>query len=76
MKDSLCQLRLINGKIPESRSGWRFACYSTRDFKNIEKERKIALLIDCDNVSSKALDGVITELAKYGIVNIQKAYGN
>lgn len=42
----------------------------------MEKERKIALLIDCDNVSSKAIDGVIDELAKYGVVNIRKAYGN
>ena len=42
----------------------------------MEKERKIALLIDCDNVSSKAIDGVINELAKYGVVNIRKAYGN
>jgi uncharacterized protein (TIGR00288 family) len=42
----------------------------------MEKERKIALLIDCDNVSSKSIDGVINELAKYGVVNIRKAYGN
>jgi uncharacterized protein (TIGR00288 family) len=42
----------------------------------MEKERKIALLIDCDNVSHKAIDGVLNELAKYGVVNIRKAYGN
>ncbi len=42
----------------------------------MEKERKIALLIDCDNVSPKAIDGVISELAKYGVVNIRRAYGN
>lgn len=42
----------------------------------MEKERKIALLIDCDNVSYKAIDGVLNELAKYGVVNIRKAYGN
>lgn len=41
-----------------------------------EKERKIALLIDCDNVSPKAIDGVLNELAKYGVVNIRKAYDN
>lgn len=41
-----------------------------------EKERKIALLIDCDNVSPKVIDGVLNELAKYGVVNIRKAYGN
>ncbi len=42
----------------------------------MEKDNKIALLIDCDNVSAKAIDGVIDELAKYGVVNIRKAYGN
>ena len=42
----------------------------------MEKERKIALLIDCDNVSHKAIDGVLNELAKYGVVNIRKAYGD
>ncbi|MDH5357854.1 MAG: NYN domain-containing protein [Gammaproteobacteria bacterium] len=42
----------------------------------MEKEGKIALLIDCDNVSHKAIDGVINELAKYGVVNIRKAYGD
>ena len=42
----------------------------------MKKENKIALLIDCDNVSSKSIDGVINELAKYGVVNIRKAYGN
>ena len=41
-----------------------------------EKERKIALLIDCDNVSPKVIDGVLNELAKYGVVNIRKSYGN
>jgi len=42
----------------------------------MEKESKIALLIDCDNVSHKAIDGVLNELAKYGVVNIRKAYGD
>jgi len=42
----------------------------------IEKEQKIALLIDCDNVSHNAIDGVLNELAKYGVINIRQAYGN
>ena len=42
----------------------------------MEIEKKIALLIDCDNVSHRAIDGVLDELAKYGVVNIRKAYGN
>ncbi len=40
------------------------------------QEHKIALLIDCDNVSHKSIEGVIDELSKYGKVNIRHAYGN
>ena len=42
----------------------------------VEQESKIALFIDCDNVSSKSIGGVIDELSKYGKVNIRRAYGN
>lgn len=42
----------------------------------MEKENKIALFIDCDNVSSKSIGGVIDELSKYGKVNVRRAYGN
>jgi uncharacterized protein (TIGR00288 family) len=42
----------------------------------MEKEQKIALLIDCDNVSYQAIPGVLSELAKYGVTNIRRAYGN
>lgn len=46
-------------------------------FLNVNNsEKKIALLIDCDNVSYKAIAGVFNELANYGVVNIRKAYGN
>ncbi len=40
------------------------------------QENKIALLIDCDNVSHRSIEGVIDELSKYGKVNIRQAYGN
>lgn len=42
----------------------------------MDKDRKIALLIDCDNASYQAVDGVLNELAKYGVTNIRRAYGN
>jgi len=41
-----------------------------------KKEDHIALFIDCDNISYKAIDGIINELSKYGVVNIRQAYGN
>ncbi len=42
----------------------------------MKKEANIALLIDCDNVSYKSIQGVIDELSQYGTVNIRRAYGN
>lgn len=39
-------------------------------------EKRIALLIDCDNVSHTAIGGVLSELAKYGTVNVRHAHGN
>ncbi|MFV0438403.1 MAG: NYN domain-containing protein [Desulfopila sp.] len=40
------------------------------------EDRRIALLIDCDNVSHRSIEGVVDELSKYGKVNIRHAYGN
>lgn len=39
-------------------------------------ELRIALLIDCDNVSHNAVEGVLQELAKYGTVNVRHAHGD
>jgi len=36
----------------------------------------IALLIDADNSPCQRIDFVLAELAKYGVVNIRRAYGN
>lgn len=38
--------------------------------------KRIALLIDCDNASHNAIEGVLDELAKYGVVNIRHAHGD
>jgi hypothetical protein len=37
---------------------------------------RIAVLIDCDNVSSKHTGAVLEELAKYGTPTIKRAYGD
>jgi len=39
-------------------------------------EDRIALFIDCDNISHRSIEGIISELSKYGVVNIRQAYGN
>lgn len=39
-------------------------------------DRKIALLIDADNVSHTKIGAMLAELSKYGAANIRRAYGN
>jgi uncharacterized protein (TIGR00288 family) len=42
----------------------------------VKETKRIALLIDCDNVSHSAIEGVLEELAKYGTVNVRHAHGD
>jgi uncharacterized protein (TIGR00288 family) len=42
----------------------------------VTNEKRIALLIDCDNVSHNSIEGVLEELAKYGMVNVRHAHGD
>jgi uncharacterized protein (TIGR00288 family) len=41
-----------------------------------ELEAKIALLIDADNSPASKIDVILAELAKYGVANVRRAYGN
>ena len=42
----------------------------------MQEANRIALLIDCDNVSHNAIEGVLEELAKHGTVNVRHAHGD
>ncbi len=42
----------------------------------MSESKRIALLIDCDNVSHNSIEGVLEELAKHGMVNIRHAHGD
>jgi uncharacterized protein (TIGR00288 family) len=42
----------------------------------MEAEKRLALLIDCDNASAAAIEGILSELAKFGVITIRRAYGN
>lgn len=42
----------------------------------MQEAKRIALLIDCDNVTHNAIEGVLEELAKYGTVNVRHAHGD
>jgi len=41
-----------------------------------ELRQNIALFIDADNAPANKFDDVLSEVAKYGVVTIRKAYGN
>ena len=41
-----------------------------------DKPARIALLIDADNAPSSKIDVILAELAKVGVTNIRRAYGN
>jgi len=42
----------------------------------MQQAKRIALLIDCDNVSHTAIEGVLEELANHGVVNVRHAHGD
>ncbi len=42
----------------------------------IEQQARIALLIDADNSPASKIDVILAELAKVGVTNIRRAYGN
>jgi len=42
----------------------------------VRDSEKIAVFIDADNAPAQKVDKVLSELARYGVVNIRKAYGN
>ncbi len=41
-----------------------------------ERKQKIALFIDADNAPASKFEDILSEVAKYGVVTIRKAYGN
>lgn len=42
----------------------------------METENRIALLIDADNCPAAKIEVILDELAKYGVTNIRRVYGN
>ena len=38
--------------------------------------RRIALLIDADNAPASKIDAILNEVARHGVVNVRRAYGN
>jgi len=42
----------------------------------VEVEKRIALLIDADNAPAAKIDLILAEVARYGVANVRRAYGN
>jgi uncharacterized LabA/DUF88 family protein len=47
-----------------------------RSSKMHRSESNIALLIDADNAPASKIDAILAEIAKHGVANIRRAYGN
>jgi hypothetical protein len=41
-----------------------------------DKSSNLAVLIDGDNVSAKVIDGLMTEIAKYGTASVRRVYAD
>ncbi|MGJ4802743.1 NYN domain-containing protein [Luteimonas sp. SDU82] len=41
-----------------------------------ESDKRIALLIDADNAPAAKIDAILNEVARHGVVNVRRAYGN
>ncbi|MCG8346072.1 MAG: NYN domain-containing protein [Chlorobiales bacterium] len=41
-----------------------------------EKTQKLAVLIDADNTQASIIDGLLAEIAKYGIASVKRIYGD
>lgn len=41
-----------------------------------EHEKRIALLIDADNAPASKIDVILAEIARHGVANVRRAYGN
>lgn len=45
--------------------------------KNMQQSKpRIALLIDADNAPASKIEAILSEIAKYGVANVRRAYGN
>lgn len=42
----------------------------------METEKCIAVLIDADNAPASKIDEILAEVARYGVANVRRAYGN
>src|SRR5690606_32364292 len=56
--------------------GVGFAASARWDRNMADTELRIALLIDADNAPASRIEPILTELARHGVANVRRAYGN
>ena len=44
--------------------------------KSGDRQMKLAVLIDADNAQPAAIQGLLDEIAKYGIASVKRIYGD
>lgn len=49
---------------------------SPRLENTIEVQKKLAVLIDADNAQPDIIEGLLAEIAKYGVASVKRIYGN
>jgi uncharacterized LabA/DUF88 family protein len=49
---------------------------SIRSETAIDTQKKLAVLIDADNAQSEIIEGLLEEIAKYGVASVKRIYGN
>ena len=42
----------------------------------IERQKKLAVLIDADNAQASIIKNLLDEVAKYGVASVKRIYGN
>ena len=49
---------------------------STRPKPHDDAHRRLAVLIDADNAQASAIEGLLAEVAKYGVASVKRIYGD
>ena len=44
--------------------------------KTEQSQLKLAVLIDADNTQAKIVEGLLAEVAKYGVASVKRIYGD
>src|SRR5690606_14709328 len=63
-------------RMARSRAGRYAAGWQSHQTHMADTELRIALLIDADNAPASRIEPILTELARHGVANVRRAYGN